>query len=347
MRATRLKDANASDYHRSVVSSIGFHSSGRLLLSSGLDCSLKLFKVEGSACEKAHSVSIPGFPVSRAQFIAGDKVLAFGRRPFFYAYDVPSGRSTRMTLHGRHERSWTRAAVASGASSPFAAALLGDAGSVLLLDSRTHRVAHELKVDGDAWCADFDPTGTSLVVGSSLGQLSLYDVRTLRTVAAHRDEGSAGVTCVACSGSGYAAGAASGVANFYEAPSSAAGPSLTATAASSSSGASAAASSSSSSSSFFAPRAGDAAASPAYTTMNLTTRLEGISYSAAGRMAAVWSKEQKDQLRVVNLQARAVYANWPTSRTPLSHVQCAAFAPDDSMVAIGNDKGRVLLYALD
>jgi len=77
--------------------------------------------------------------------VSGEKVLAFGRRPFFYSYDVPSGRSTRSTLHGRHERSWERTAINSG-EGPFAAALLGDAGSVLLLDSRTNRQALELKV---------------------------------------------------------------------------------------------------------------------------------------------------------------------------------------------------------
>ena len=41
-----------------------------------------------------------------------------------------------------------------------------------------------------------------------------------------------------------------------------------------------------------------------------------------------------------------VFSNWPTSKTPLSYVFSLDFSPSGGYLAVGNDKGKVLLYRL-
>jgi len=112
----------------------------------------------------------------------------------------------------------------------------------------------------------------------------------------HTDEGSSGVTCVSCCDHRYAAGAASGVVNFYGDPSrdvsqvaSGGGGVLAGMAEHDD-----LARSDSEAGSFFSLRVGEAACRPQYTSMNLTTRLAGVRFSSDQRLAAVWSAEKRD-----------------------------------------------------
>jgi U3 small nucleolar RNA-associated protein 18 len=41
-----------------------------------------------------------------------------------------------------------------------------------------------------------------------------------------------------------------------------------------------------------------------------------------------------------------VVKNWPTGATPLGYVNSFDFSNDGKLIAIGNDKGRVLLYKI-
>jgi len=40
------------------------------------------------------------------------------------------------------------------------------------------------------------------------------------------------------------------------------------------------------------------------------------------------------------------FSNWPTQRTPLGIVTAVDFSPRSEYVAVGNKRGRVLLYQL-
>lgn len=65
-----------------------------------------------------------------------------------------------------------------------------------------------------------------------------------------------------------------------------------------------------------------------------------------GQILAIASRMKRDALRLVHVPSLTVFANWPTSRTPLGHVHSAAFSPGGGFLAVGNAKGRVLLYRL-
>ena len=97
---------------------------------------------------------------------------------------------------------------------------------------------------------------------------------------------------------------------------------------------------------------------------NLTTSISAVQFNHDSQLLAIASKTQKDQMRLVwlilavqmlarlrpNLQIQipsfTAFSNWPTSSTPLGHVSSVDFSADGEYFAIGNTRGRVLLYHL-
>ena len=51
-------------------------------------------------------------------------------------------------------------------------------------------------------------------------------------------------------------------------------------------------------------------------------------------------------LRVLHVPSMTVFSNWPTSKSPLHYVHSTAYSPNSGYLAIGNARGRVLLYRL-
>lgn len=49
----------------------------------------------------------------------------------------------------------------------------------------------------------------------------------------------------------------------------------------------------------------------------------------------------------IHMPTLTCYSNWPTQRTPLGYVSSMCFSPHSGMLAMGNDKGRALLYRVN
>ena len=71
------------------------------------------------------------------------------------------------------------------------------------------------------------------------------------------------------------------------------------------------------------------------TTLEFNPSSEAIAFS---------SLYGKRAMRVAHIGSRSVFSNWPTAKSPLNYVQCAAFSPTGAHMAIGTDQGKVLLY---
>ena len=48
-----------------------------------------------------------------------------------------------------------------------------------------------------------------------------------------------------------------------------------------------------------------------------------------------------------HVASRTVFGNWPTGQTPVHHVSAVDFSPHSGYLAIGNERGRTLLYRLN
>jgi U3 small nucleolar RNA-associated protein 18 len=64
------------------------------------------------------------------------------------------------------------------------------------------------------------------------------------------------------------------------------------------------------------------------------------------QILAMASVKKRDALRLVHVPSFTVFSNWPTSRSPLHYVSALAFSPGGGLLAIGNARGRVVLYRL-
>jgi len=85
---------------------------------------------------------------------------------------------------------------------------------------------------------------------------------------------------------------------------------------------------------------------PLKTIGNLTTSISTMRFNHDAQILALASKTKKDQLKMVHLPSMTVFSNWPTTTTPLGHITAMDFSAGSEYAAIGNNRGRVLLYNL-
>ena len=76
------------------------------------------------------------------------------------------------------------------------------------------------------------------------------------------------------------------------------------------------------------------------------TPVDTLAFSPDAQMLCMASRLKKDSLRLVHVPTLTAFSNWPTGRTPLHYVHCAAFSPGGGFLAVGNAKGHVLTYRL-
>ena len=322
IKIARLKDANGTKPSASVITALQFHPAHpEILMTGSLDRTVSLYQIDGKNNAHVSSVLFPDLPVCSAGFVSrsGDEIVVTGRRPFFYAYDVPTGKTSRIDrIIGREERGYP-----SFCTSPDGKymALYGAGGAeAVVLSAQTKQLVSTLRMSlGSLRCATFNHDGTKLLASGLGGEVYEFDMRTMRCSAKYVDEGSLYCSAIAMSpGSKYlACGSNSGVVNVYS------GDSLRG-----------------SSSSEATPL------KPEKALMNITTPIDHVVFNHDAQILAMSSHDTFNCLRLVHLPSYTVFSNWPLNTVPLQHVSNMAFSPNSGFFAVGNNKGRVLTFRL-
>lgn len=303
----RLGDANGRDPSRAVVRALDFDDDG-LMLAGGLDKTLRLFKVDGESNVRVGAVHAEDCPIYSSKFVGNRKAVVSGRRPFFYKIDLETTTASKFPtpINHRDVSSLER----FGAWADRLAFTAND-GRVLLCDSKTGVWTGTVRLNGNARAAAFVDDKT-LVCADQRAEIYRWDLRsTKRCLSRSQDPGNSPISALAVDGNEFmAVGSEAGVLNVYR-------------------------------------EGGDF---PTFdkALLNLTTTVTSIAVNPHFLVyASSWAK---DALRVVARDgAHTVYPNWPTSNTPLHYVHSLAFsAPkkNHTLLAMGNDRGRVLLYKL-
>jgi len=337
IETTRLKDANAEDPANAVIKSIEFHPNGQLLMTSGLDKRLRFFNIDGVNNPKVQSIFLEDMPIHKAAFgLDGTHVVAAGRRKFFYTLDLLAGKVDRISgIFGREERSLESFAISAASD---VVAFFGNDGHIPLVSVKSKQTIGTLKMNGTVRSGTFSAgDANELYTSGGDGCVYVWDLRMQRCRHRFIDEGSLNGTSIAASPNGQmvATGSSSGVVNLYK-------PSFDTTM--SSSGGGRKGGERGSGGGGLPSAAG--APKPLKTLMQLTTTVDTLCFNHDGQMLAMGSRMKRDSLRFVHLPSGSVFSNWPTSRTPLNYVHSVAFSPKGGYVAIGNGKGRALLYRL-
>lgn len=85
---------------------------------------------------------------------------------------------------------------------------------------------------------------------------------------------------------------------------------------------------------------------PLKSIMNLHTSAECLQYNHDGQILAMSTRREKHGMKLLHVPSRTVFSNWPTSKTPLNYIWSMDFSPQSQFLAMGNDKGKCLLYRL-
>ncbi|GAA5859446.1 hypothetical protein JCM8547_006826 [Rhodosporidiobolus lusitaniae] len=329
----RVRDANQHEASSVAIVEIGFHPRAQVLFSTTSDRRLRLFQIDGTDNPLLQTLHLPELPISAAAFHpSGSSILLTGPRPFFLSYDLQTGqtlRSPRGLLNAGLGGSDKASTGGSGGMerfrfSPGAGDVLavgGRRGYVHLVDwsssgvSRGGQVIGEVKmnvaVKGIAWQRE----GKELVTLGEDSEVYVWDVGTRKCVDRWRDEGGFGSVALESSKNGEwtAVGSTTGIVNLYD----------------------------SSSRGQYA-QGGERKAKKA--VENLVTSVSTMRFNHDAQILALASKTNKDALKLVHLPTCSVFQNWPTQQTPLHHVTAVDFSKGSEWLAVGNQRGKVLLY---
>eukprot|EP00536_Pseudo-nitzschia_multiseries_P003153 jgi/Psemu1/185171/e_gw1.47.101.1 len=324
LNLVRCPDANLADANKAVVRCIDFHPASDpdqpLMLTAGLDKTLRFFQIGEEKSEKIHGIHFPEMPIYSASFL-GDtgKVVLSGRRKFFYFYDMISGKVDLVpSILGRDERSWERHTVSPDGK---LIAFVGNDGYVILVDSFSKQSVGSLKLNGSVRAITFTPDGSELLASGSDGDIYRWDVNSRQCIERFSNGDGTITSSLAASNTSLAVGAESGVVNLYsehraqKSRSSLLGGVNTKT--------------------------------PLKSIMNLPTSADVVSFNSDGQILAMSSQREQHGLKLLHVPSRTVFSNWPTAQTPLGYVYSMKFSPGSKYLTIGNDKGKCLLYKIN
>ncbi|WFD21526.1 U3 snoRNP protein [Malassezia equina] len=371
LEVERLRDANEAQGRvadPAAIEQLQFHPSGRahVLLTASRDRRVRLFQINGTNNPLLETLHVPDLPIKTAQFHpSGSSVLIAGPRPYLYAYDIRSGKtlcSSPWRGAGRIVSSAAGTEADAGAErdlsfirfQPGSASRLvavgGRRGQVHLLDwgagaagqtggQRIGELRMNAPLAGMAWAqVPGEDSEHRLLTLSTEGRVHIWDMRSRSCPVTAYDTGLFGAKGLEVTPhlsavpSMWAIGSNSGLLNVYggegdSATSSSLLEDLLATPAT-------------------AAVTDDVSLKARNSLGNLTTAITSLHFSHDAQLLAMASRHKKDALRIVHSASLQTFANWPTAGTPLGHVSSLGFSAHSEYLAIGNTRGRVLLYSM-
>ncbi|KAG1814317.1 WD40 repeat-like protein [Suillus subaureus] len=325
----RLRDANQAAPADGEIKTVAFHPSPHIpvLLTASADRRLRLFHIDGLTNPHAQTLHVPSLPITNAVFHpSGTSILMTGPRPFYYTYDLQSGASHRSprglwgtTFSSGREDQGASMEISSFNPTGEILAVAGRRGQVHLVDWRSGaaQVMGELKANANVKSLWWSKAGAGELLGlTEDSQVYVWNIGQRKCVKRWQDEGGFGSRLFGGDGQGkyLTIGSNTGLVNVYNAESTVdleGGKPKT-----------------------------------LKTIGNLTTSISTLRFNHDSQLLAIASNDKKDQMRMVHCPSLTAFGNWPTSSTPLGHVTSVDFSRESEYLAIGNTRGRVLLYQM-
>ncbi len=322
LEITKLADANKTQPSKSIVNAVEFHPAGQILMTAGLDRRVRFFSIDGVNNPHVQSIFFEDMPVHSAQFLEhGAKIFCSGRRSFFYCLDLETSKMEKISkIFGREEKSF-ESFIGSNASDVVA--FLGQDGSLPLVSVSSRQLIDTIKMNGTVRAGAFSSDGMHLYTGGGDGIVNVWDMRMRRCMRQFYDEGSLGASTLAVTGTSsstmLASGSKSGIVNIYNDVTRNMPTQVS---------------------------IGAETLQPVKTLTHLTTVVDSMSFSSDGQILVMASRMKRDALRLIHVPTMTAFSNWPTSKSPIHYVHSVAFSPSTGYVAIGNARGRVIMYRL-
>lgn len=322
----RCKDVNWKSTPNATIRSVQFHPTyinndssdqKELILTAGLDKRLNFYSVHtsGERNDKVQGIYLPDMPIFKASFLGSSgNVIASGRRSFFYLYDSEASKVEKVPyIMGRPEKSFE-----SFITSPNGELVVffGNDGYLILWEVKSKRLIGTLKVNGLVRSASFSVDSQELIASGTDGDVYRFDLRTRRCISRFQNQDGTVTSSLALSSKFMAVGAESGVVNLYTSNHHQNNDPF------------------------------QSSVSPLKSVGNLQTLISQLTFNPSGELLAMASKMDRNAFRLLHVPTQTVFSNWPTMTTPLGYIWDMDFSPDSKFLAMGNDKGKCLLYKL-
>ncbi|KAM9044030.1 U3 small nucleolar RNA-associated protein 18 homolog isoform 1-T1 [Megaptera novaeangliae] len=315
LKMKHCQHANAERPTTARISSVQFHPRAQVVMVAGLDNAVSLFQVDGKTNPKIQSIYLEKFPIFKACFSAnGEKVLATSTHSkVLYVYDMLAGKLIPVhQVRGLKEK-----IVRSFEVSPDGSFLLinGVAGYFHLLSMKTKELIGSMKINGRIAASTFSSDSKKVYASSGDGDVYVWDVNSRKCLNRFIDEGSLYGLSIATSRNGQyvACGSNCGVVNIYNQDSC----------------------------------LQEANPKPVKAIMNLVTGVTSLTFNPTTEILAIASEKMKEAVRLVHLPSCTVFSNFPVvKKKNISLVHTMDFSPRSGYFALGNEKGKALLYRL-
>ncbi|KAM4843684.1 U3 small nucleolar RNA-associated protein 18 homolog isoform 1-T2 [Thomomys bottae] len=315
LKMKNCQHANAERPTDARISSVQFHPLVPLMMVAGLDNSISLFQIDGKTNPKIQSVYLERFPIYKACFTAsGEEILATSiHSKIIYVFDMIAGKLIPVhQVRGLKEKVVRRFEI-----SPDGSFLLlnGIAGYSHLLSMKNKELIGSMKINGRVSACTFSSDSKKIYTSSGDGEVYVWDVNSRRCLNRFVDEGNLCGLSIATSRNGQyvACGSSSGVVNIYNQDSC----------------------------------LQETNPKPIKAIMNLVTGVTSMTFNPTTEILAIASRKMKEAVRLVHLPSCTVFSNFPVVRKKtISRVQTMDFSPRSGYFALGNEKGKALLYRL-
>ncbi|XP_008269505.3 U3 small nucleolar RNA-associated protein 18 homolog [Oryctolagus cuniculus] len=314
LKMKNCQHANAERPTTAQITSVQFHPRAQVVMVAGLDNAISLFQVDGKTNPKIQSIYLEKFPIFKACFSAnGEEVLATSTHSkVLYVYDMLAGKLIPVhQVRGLKEK-----IVRSFEVSPDGSFLLinGVAGYFHLLSMKTRELIGSMKINGRVAASTFSSDSKKIFASSGDGEVYVWDVNSRKCLNRFVDEGSLYGLSIATSRNGQyvASGSSCGVVNIYSQDSC----------------------------------LQETNPKPIKAIMNLVTGVSSMAFNPTTEILAIASEKMKEAVRLVHLPSCTVFSNFPVVKKNISHVHTLDFSPRSGYFALGNEKGKALMYRL-
>ncbi|KAF2031001.1 WD40 repeat-like protein [Setomelanomma holmii] len=351
----RLKDVLKAG--PSAITSLSFHPTYPLLLSSGPSSTLYLHHVNPNPPNPnplLTSLHIKRTPLTTTTFhpsASDSRIFLSARRRYFHIWNIAIGKVEKVSrIYGHQHEQRTMEDFSLSPNGKYMA-LRGSSrkggGVINFLDAATLQWVTQARIESRGGVADFAwwQNGQGLVIAGKNGEVTEWSVEQ-GVIGRWNDEGAVGTNVIALGGKSgrekwiggdrwVAVGSSSGVVNVYDRRAWSENNSADGNGA------------------VDANNGIPKAPKPLRALQNLTTPTSHLAFSPDGQILAMASRWKNNAMRLVHLPSATVYKNWPTEKTPLGRITSVAWGrPSEedekegsfALLAVGTEAGHVRLW---
>jgi U3 small nucleolar RNA-associated protein 18 len=306
-----------------VVQTIDTHQEhNNLFLAAGFDKTLKIFDImydkknECTEMKCSKAITFPNLPIKSAKFYQRDQVIVSGLKKHILFHNFETDKTITIPNALFHKKLDDKQNVIdkfvlNRSQSFMAFNTENNVGNIGIMNPVSKQLLFELNMNESCLDMCFGRENHELLTVGDKGNVYVWDLRKRGIVERFKDHGATKTTSVQCVSNHLFTGSKAGILNMFN---------------------------------FLGPMG--ERPEPIKSFDHLSTSISTVAGSPDGMRLLVASKWKKNALKMINLNNKNVYKNWPNFKTNIGIVTEARFSTKGNYVVLGNHAGRLMVYEI-